>query len=171
VVTAQSPRSQHSSGSAGMRATVPLHYARVHVGPLGLTVRLASVRRMSRPFRNDKSVGRAAQFAAPTLPIHNTAVLSRRPPPRPLDHYPTWSPLSHSTHLRRRAVSVRSFSRCSFFNSGCTGFTLGAAAAASPPATKPHHNDCGTTRPRCTQHLVPPPSCMHHDCPALQSAC
>lgn len=117
---------------------------------------------MSRPCPSDKSVGSAAQLDTqaaypqdlpPTLavPLHGLST----------PHQP-WSPLPHSSTLRRRAVSVRSFP-LSFLSPGCTGFTLRAAAAAPSPTivydccNRPHssslvtfaHSVCTTTVRPC----------------------
>ena len=122
-----------------------------------------------RPFPSDKSVARAAQVAAPTLPIHNTSA-PLAVPSTASHHHPPWSPLSHSPSPRRRAVSVRSFPCRSFFNSGCTGFTLRAAAttaattAASAPTTTAY--DCCPLPSLHPKPRLLRVHCVHHDCPA-----
>lgn len=105
--------------------------------------------RMLPPASQPATKASAAHQTHAARPRHHPDRPSRRPlTASHHHHHPLWSPLSHSPTRRRRAVSVRSFPCRSFFNPGCTGFTLGAAYYRSHPQS----SNQATTQP---PHSIP----------------
>ena len=128
-------------------------YPRRECGPcLSSPVRLRPCCEGSLSVSQNKTVlGRAA---ASRLPIHDTFRSSGRLPSPP---HPHWSRLVDLTNLEATCgICPLLFSR-SFFNSGCTGFTLRARSSipSSDQHLQPPHT-IAAIRPRCTQNPVTP---------------